>query len=466
MRVNGVGKAIVSDFDPTDTLKTGAIQGAIDPMTIELDDHGTGSTTGACERTIERGVPMWNLQDTAFLSIGALILLIIWLPLVLKRLPLSLPIICVGLGFAIFKLGLLPGDWQATADQRTTELIAETVVLIALMGAGLKIDRPFGWRRWQTTWRLLGLAMPACIGGLTLLAHYVGHFSWPAALLIGAALAPTDPVLAGAVEVGPPGQGEEGEVRFGLTSEAGLNDGLAFPFVALAIAMANGEYIGIGWVADHFVWRLLLSAAIGIALGRLFGALISRMSDRAPSEQAEGLLAIGITFIAFAISELVEAYGFVCVFITALTLRASCPSAAFHRTLWDFSSQMERLLAMLLLVMFGGALAMTGLKHLSVTDALIGLSLLLVLRPLFGWLALLGSPHPAVSRAATAFFGIRGIGTLYYIVYALGHEDLPEAGRIASLVAFVVVTSIVLHGMTATPIMRRLDRMRASASSQ
>ncbi|HEU4603195.1 MAG TPA: cation:proton antiporter [Steroidobacteraceae bacterium] len=407
---------------------------------------------------------MWNLQDTAFLSIGALILLIIWLPLLLERLPLSLPIICVGLGFGIFKLGLLPGDWQATADQHATELIAETVVLIALMGAGLKIDRRFGWRSWQTTWRLLGIAMPACIGSLMLLAHYAGHFSWPAALLIGAALAPTDPVLAGAVEVGPPGKGEEGEVRFGLTSEAGLNDGLAYPFVALALALASGQQIGIGWIADHFIWKLLLSVAIGFGFGRLFGALISRLSDRAESEQAEGLLAIGITFIAFAISELIGAYGFVCVFVTALALRSACPSNKFYRTLWDFSSQMERLLAMLLLVMFGGALAITGLPHLSWGDALIGLSLLFVLRPLFGWLSLLGSPHPPASRAATAFFGIRGIGTLYYIVYALGNSDLPEAGRIASLVAFVVVTSIVMHGITATPLMRRLDSLREKAS--
>jgi NhaP-type Na+/H+ or K+/H+ antiporter len=324
----------------------------------------------------------------------------------------------------------------------------------------LKIDRAFNWRSWQTTWRLLGIAMPACIAALAVLARFAGHFSWPAALLIGAALAPTDPVLAGAVEVGPPGRGEEGEVRFGLSSEAGLNDGLAYPFVLLAVALANGERIDAVWVFEYFGWKLLISILLGVALGRLFGTLVFRASKLAESEQAEGLMAVGITFLAFALSELIGAYGFICVFITALALRSACRESAFHRTLWDFASQLERILAMLLLVMFGGAIATGALEALSWKDALIGLSLLLIFRPALGWLALLGSPHAAISRAVTAFFGIRGIGTLYYVVFALGHAKFSENNRIVSLVGFVVLTSVVLHGVSATPIMSSVDRIR------
>ena len=106
------------------------------------------------------------------------------------------------------------------------------------MGAGLKLDRPVSWRGWESSWRLLGIAMPLTIAGIAFLGWTILGLGIGAALLLGAVLAPTDPVLASDIQVGPPQSGKEDEVRFALTSEAGLNDGAAFPFVYLAIAIA------------------------------------------------------------------------------------------------------------------------------------------------------------------------------------------------------------------------------------
>lgn len=169
---------------------------------------------------------------------GLLIALVAWLPLALKRLPLSLPIVCIGIGAAIF---LLPQVTLRPLPYRypeITERFAEFVVIIALMGAGLKIDRVFGWRRWSITWRLLAITMPLGIVAIAALGMEVLGLPLAVALLLAASLAPTDPVLAADVQVGPPKTGDEDEVRFGLTSEAGLNDGAAFPFVHLAVLLA------------------------------------------------------------------------------------------------------------------------------------------------------------------------------------------------------------------------------------
>ena len=172
-----------------------------------------------------------------------MVLLVSWAPVGLKRLPLTLAILCVGVGVGVFSTGLLAFNPDPRTWDTVTEKLTELVVIISLMGCGLKLDRKLGWKRWNVTWRLLAIAMPLTIGAVLLLGIWGLGLALPMALLLGAAMAPTDPVLASDVQVGPPGSGEEDEVRFGLTSEAGLNDALAFPFVHLAIlASVGGAY--------------------------------------------------------------------------------------------------------------------------------------------------------------------------------------------------------------------------------
>ncbi|MET0259010.1 MAG: cation:proton antiporter, partial [Methylobacterium sp.] len=196
---------------------------------------------------------------------GLLIALVAWLPLALRRLPLSLPIVCIGLGAAIFSLPQVTLDPLPTSHPEITERFSEFVVIIALMGAGLKLDRIFSFRSWGVTWRLIAVTMPLSIAAITLLAGWWLGLSWTVALLLGAALAPTDPVLAADVQVGPPKSGEEDEVRFGLTSEAGMNDGFAFPFVHLAIALSLAASTGKPWFTEWLTYNVLWEIGAGVA---------------------------------------------------------------------------------------------------------------------------------------------------------------------------------------------------------
>ena len=184
-------------------------------------------------------------------GLGVVILAIAWLPLLLRNAPLSLPIFCVMLGIGLFMVPGTGPDPNFLVQSSFVERITELVVIIALLGAGLKLDRPMGWKNWRTTWLLLGVTMPLSILGITLLSMWILGLPLPAAILLGAVLAPTDPVLAADIQVGPPRSGGEDEVRFSLTSEAGLNDGLAFPFTNFAIAMAaSGGRAGEPRMAD------------------------------------------------------------------------------------------------------------------------------------------------------------------------------------------------------------------------
>lgn len=394
---------------------------------------------------------------------GVLIALVSWLPLALKRLPLSLPIICIAIGAGIFLLPAvslrpMPRDFPVF-----TERLTEMVVIIALMGAGLKLDRLFSWRRWCVTWRLLAITMPLSIAAITLIGGWGLGLPWTVALLLGASLAPTDPVLAADVQVGPPRTGEEDEVRFGLTSEAGLNDGLAFPFVNLAIALAlagvTGEPWARHWILHDIVWEVGVGVAGGWAIGKIFGWLTFHVpAESKLAQTGDGLIAIAATFVSYGVTELLDCYGFLAVFITAVTLRRAHRDHEFQREMHDITEQLERIAMMVLLILFGGALVSGLLAPLGWQDVLAALAIILVVRPLAGLAGLAGFPAERMEKATIAFFGIRGVGSFYYLAYALNHATFPAADRVWAITGLVVLLSVLLHGLTVTPVMRRMDR--------
>lgn len=394
---------------------------------------------------------------------GILIALVAWLPLALKRLPLSLPIICIAIGAAIFSLpavGLRP---MPLAYPEFTERFTEFVVIIALMGAGLKIDRRFEWRGWRVTWRLLAYTMPLSIAAITAIGGIALGLPWIAALLLGACLAPTDPVLAADVQVGPPRSGEEDEVRFGLTSEAGLNDGLAFPFVNLAIALGLAATTGEAWAARWFgqsvVWEIGAGIAIGWLIGRLFGWLTFHVpAETRLAKTGDGLIAIAATLVSYGVTEIANSYGFLAVFVTALTLRRSHRNHEFHHEMHAITEQVERLAMMVLLILFGGALVGGLLASLRWQDAAAAIAIILVVRPVAGLIGIAGLPAARSEKLTLAFFGIRGVGSFYYLAYGLNHMELAESERLWAIVGLVVLFSILLHGLTVTPVMRLLDR--------
>lgn len=393
---------------------------------------------------------------------GLLIALVAWLPLALKRLPLSLPIVCVALGAAIFSLPQMTLRPSPLIYPEVTERLTEFVVIIALMGAGLKIDRVFHVRRWAVTWRLLAITMPLSIGLIALFGAGAG-LPWIAALLLGASLAPTDPVLAADVQVGPPRTGKEDEVRFGLTSEAGLNDGLAFPFVHLAIALALSAISGEDWFARWLTLNVVWEIGVGVLGGWLVGKLFGWLTFRIPTENklaatGDGLIAIAATLVSYGLTEIVHCYGFLAVFVTALTLRHAHREHEFHSEMHDVTEQVERLAMMVLLLLLGGALVSGLLRPLTWLDVGLALAIILFVRPLAGLAGLMGLKADRGEKLTLAFFGIRGVGSIYYVAYALNHGPFPAAERLWAIVGLVVLLSILLHGLTVTPIMRRLDQ--------
>lgn len=412
-----------------------------------------------------------DLYEVGLAVVGLAALGAAALPRVLAERPLSFPIVFVGLGMAAFALplGLDPPDplEHTVLAERLTEL----GVIVALTGAGLKLDRVPGLRTWGSTWRLLAVTMPVSIVAAALLGWWGVGLAPAAAVLLGAVLAPTDPVLASDVQVGPPGQEEEeDEVRFSLTSEAGLNDGLAFPFTNAAVAMAVAGAAPRNWILDWLLVDVLYKVAVGIALGWVIGRALGHVVFRLPArtrlaETAEGLAALALTLVSYGLTELAGGYGFLAVFVAAVTLRDMERSHEYHRVLHNFAEEAERLLMAVLLVLLGGAVVGGLLAPLTWTAALVGLAFLFVVRPAAGLLAMAGSAHPLPERGAISFFGIRGIGSLYYLAFALNHAPFTraEAEALWALVGFVVLVSVVVHGLTATPAMARLDRGRRAA---
>jgi sodium/hydrogen antiporter len=407
-----------------------------------------------------------QLSDLLFALIGLGALLAGILPRVLERRPLSMPIAFLALGMIVFALPLGLPDADPLAHPKLTEHITELGVIVALMGAGLKIDRPLGARRWASTWRLLVIAMPVTIGAMAVLGWWWAGLVPATALLLGAALAPTDPVLAADVQVGEPTDEEdsEDEVRFALTSEAGLNDGLAFPFVYAAIAMALAAATHESWLGEWALKDVLYKGVVGVVGGLVVGKLLGKLFFRAKleslrlSKHSEGFLALAATFLAYGLVEVAGGYGFLAVFIAARAIRAAERSHEFHQVLHDFAEQTERLLTVLLLLLFGGAVVGGLLTPLTWTAALAGLALIFVIRPLTGFLSLRGAPGYPAEHWVIASFGIRGIGSFYYLSYAMTHAEFPNSDLLWATVGFVVLVSVVLHGIAVTPVMQLLDR--------
>lgn len=384
------------------------------------------------------------------------------LPLRLKKIPVSLPIIYLGAGM-IFPFILPDLSWiDPLTYSFTAQRLTELAVIISLVSAGLKIDRLISWKGWGSTWRLLGITMPLCIAGLAIGSYYLMGFSLAAAILLGAVMAPTDPVLASDVQVGPAGgDEEEHEVRFALTSEAGLNDSFAFPFVNLALVIAASG-LAIEGLAEWFAVDVLWKLSAGLGMGLLSGYIIATVVHKFRHESVvqEGFVSLSLTLLTYGITEIIYGYGFLAVFVAARAFRRhELNDNEYNKELHSFSEQVEIFLMAILLVMLGVSISQ-GLFYFLTWEA-IGLSLifLLVIRPLSGLLALIGTGIETSHKFLISIFGIRGIGSFFYLAYALNHSNIGEKyGDILwATVGFIVVVSIFLHGVTASYAMRNVS---------
>jgi sodium/hydrogen antiporter len=416
--------------------------------------------------------------DLVYVVAGGSLLLAIVLPALLDRWAVSAPMVLVAVGIVLGLTPLPDGMPLDPQENRAAiEHVTELAVLVALMGVGLAIDRPLelrkpaSWRRWGTTWRLLAITMPLCIAGVALLGWAAG-LAPAAALLLGAVLAPTDPVLASDVQVAGPQTGdhevdEDDEVRFTLTSEAGLNDGLAFPFVYAAILLATEGAVrnwALEWIGFYLVGKVLLGVLAGLLVGRVLAYVAFRSASPSlrVAERGESLLALAALVTAYGVGEVAGGYGFLAVFVCAMTFRSAERSHDYHAAMHEVAERLERLLTLFVLLVLGIALTRGLLASLDWRGVAIGLSLIFVVRPVAGLIGLLpvGSLRPPLTgpqRGAAAFFGVRGVGSIYYLAYAAGEADELGADWLWSTVGFTIVASVLVHGALASPVMRRVD---------
>jgi NhaP-type Na+/H+ or K+/H+ antiporter len=413
----------------------------------------------------------FNSYHVAHAGIGAAIILAYWLPRFFSGREPAASALLILSGAAAFSF--LPG-MPAAIDPRSApkvwEIVSEVAVIVALFGTGLRIDNLTSYRRWRPTIRLLLVAMPLTILGVAMLGYWLAGMTLAGAILLGAVLSPTDPVLAGDVQVGPPTEGGEHPVRFSLTTEAGLNDGLAFPFVYLGLIIAaDGLTLGslaIDWFARDVVYRIAVGAASGAGLGWLLGkVLFSVPRGNCLANTGSGVLALAGILICYGATELIEGYGFIAVFVAGLALRRVEEEHEFHGKLHTFSESIEHALTAILLVLIGSVLPLLwgemDWRHFTIAAALIFL-----IRPLAAWWSLAGTDLRGRERAVVAVFGVRGIGSIYYLGYATSHLDFVNEGQLWATIAFTIFLSTVFHGLTAGAAVERVEKDTKRARAQ
>lgn len=394
--------------------------------------------------------------------IGVASLSMAWMPSLSQKTQISYSILYVIFGmFIYFWFPQLP-DATPLIERTMTMHLTELVVIISLMGTGLKIDQPFSFKSWRTPFRLVSITMVISIVAVAFIAVEFLKFDLASAVLLGAVLAPTDPVLASDVQVGPPMEKKNDNVRFSLTAEAGLNDGTAFPFTWLAIlltsASLNFETLGT-WFLRDVLYRMSAGAAIGFVMGKVLAFLIFTLPQkRKVVTITDGFVGIAATLLVYGLTELVKGYGFIAVFVTAITLRNFELNHKFHRRLHDFTEQTEKILLAIVLLLFGGSLVHGALNFLTMDMVWVGLGFVLIIRPLTGLIGLIGEKLHIKEKLVISFFGIRGMGSLFYLSFALQQITFKYTSALWSTVSFIILLSVIIHGLTATSVLESLDR--------
>lgn len=426
------------------------------------------------------------------LVIGALLTTVALSGTFLKRLPLSISMFYLAAGYALGPGGV--GMITIDPMQHTVllERLAEAAVLISLFAVGLKLGLPLSNSEWHFPVRLAVVSMVLTVGMIAAIGIALG-LPLGAAILLGAILAPTDPVLASDVQVVE--VNDRDRLRFSLTGEGALNDGSAFPFVMLGLGLLGLHDLGAWgwrWLTVDVLWAvvggLLIGGALGAGIGRLVVYLRSRHKE---SIGLDEFLAMGLIGLTYGVALLCHTYGFLAVFAAGLAMQrvgkstqkiplsevAAGPllskedeeklathqdyaSAYMMYEVQGFNERLERIAELALVLVIGAML-----WYISVTWQAMALLVLLlaVVRPVAVRLGLIGAPIMREQRVLISWFGIRGIGSIYYAMYAINH-GLPEsiAAQFMGYTLLIVAASVVLHGISVTPLMDRYARRKAA----
>ena len=431
------------------------------------------------------------------LVIGLMFIMMALAGSLMKRLPVSASMFYLAVGYGLGIAGWGPMEPDSRELAPILERVTEVALLISLFSVGMKLGLPFSSHHWRLPLRLAFISMALTVGLITAVGVYLLALPLGAAVLLGGILAPTDPVLASDVQVDEPD--DRDRLRFSLTGEGGLNDGAAFPFVMLGLGLLGMHDLGDGgwqWLWVDVLWALAGGLLIGALLGTIIGKLVVYL--RTHHQQALGLdefLALGLIALTFGVAQLVHASAFVAVFAAGLALQrikegsreepapnpgvaglqdkeahlavASHPQHAgayMTQAVRGFNDQLERIAELIIILAVGAMLPFVEVDRWT----LLFLALLFfVLRPISVWLGLLGAPVSGDQRLLIAWFGIRGIGSVYYLMFALNHGwSGSAADQAVSITLTAVAVSIVLHGISVTPLMVSYARRQVRKSER
>ena len=430
------------------------------------------------------------LQTTAlwFIIAGGLLTVMALAVTTLRRLPLSTSqlYLLVGLALGPLGFGLLLVD--PIEQAKLLEVVTEIVVTLSLFAAGLKLRTPLSDGRWKLPVRLATVSMTLTVAGIAAVGHWFLALPWGAAVLLGAVLAPTDPVLASDVQIENPDDTDR--LRFSLTGEAGFNDGAAFPFVMLGLGLLGLHELGEGWWrwwTIDVLWAVFgglgIGAGLGIAVGRLVVYLRRTHREAVGSDD---FLALGLVALSYGVALLLSSYAFLAAFAAGLALRyeerresgdqasdeveamahegaeeeiavdAHAAPAFMASAVLGFSEQLERIGAVALVVLVG---ALLHRAEWSIEAAIFVIVVIMVIRPLAVLIGMAGSSTSGLQRGLLAWFGVRGIGSIYYLMFAETHELYDGfTDRLLGLVLTTIAVSIVIHGVSVTPVMKWYSR--------
>ena len=440
--------------------------------------------------------------------LGAVLLTLALTSSYLRWMPVTTSAVCLLLGIAIGPLGADLLYLDIKDSSRWMEHLTEVAVLFSLFVSGLKLRLPLRHRTWRIAFGMAGPVMLLTILGTCLVLHYLLQLSWGVSLLVGAMLAPTDPVLAGLVQVN--NAQDYDPLRFGLSGEAGLNDGTAFPFVIFGLLFMqhggfDGDWLG-GWVLKNLLWAVPAGLLIGYWMGRGIGRVTLRMriTNADSTLSPNDYLTLALIALAYVTAEAVGGYGFLAVFAAGLGLRKAEvkstgnadtpaehlaqpvvghlevePERALHgdvsqlqdtqiaagvmmNDMLSFGSLVERSMEVFLVTLLGIVLVSHwDWRALAVAALLFG-----VIRPVSVFAMPWGSLLDRRQRGLMSWFGIRGIGSIYYLFYALNHGLIGTSSAVAvNLTLSVIALSIVVHGLSTQPMLGWYER-RAGAKVQ
>ena len=406
-----------------------------------------------------------------FVLVGVLLIVIALLGRLLDRLPVSPAMIYLLVGFALGPAALNLLELHPLRELQMLEFLSEAALLVALFTVGIKLRVPVGDWRWSLPLRLATLTMVATILGIALVAWLFLDFSLGLALILGAALAPTDPVLASEVQLRSPE--DRDALRFGLTGEGGLNDGTAFPFVLLALGLLGAGDADFGllrWLTIDVFWSVTMGLAVGFAVGTALAtgvrALRKRFSNAVIFDE---FLLLGVIAFSYGIALALHTLGFLAVFAAGLALRRADDIHAAAQvevdkppltpSMLSVNEQLERI-AEVAIVLLVGVMISTG--YWSWVGLTLAGALFTVIRPLSVWFGLIGMPTAPMQSRLLGWFGIRGIGSFYYAMYAVnyGSDQIlsAPAEQLLSCIFTVIAASIVVHGVSAAPLMEAYQR--------